>query len=170
MKNTIGKTIIVLAGVIVPLAVLAQYSINWSTIDGGGGTMSGGDYAVRGTIGQPDAANMDGGDFLVHGGFWVPAAVQMEGAPWLYIVAEGSTNVVVSWSPDDLGWILQETFSLMTNWVDSASGTTNPVTIPATEAAMFYRLHREERAMFIRSGIRHAVYFWACEYRGVSGS
>jgi len=143
MKNTMGKTIILLAGVIVPLAVFAQYSINWSTIDGGGGTMSGGDYTVRGTIGQPDAANMDGGDLLIHGGFWVPAAVQMEGAPWLYIVAEGSTNVVVSWSPDDPGWILQETFSLMTNWVDSASGTTNPVTILTTEAAMFYRLHRE---------------------------
>ena len=105
--------------------------------------MSGGDYAMRGTIGQPDAANMDGGDFVIHGGFWVPQAVQVEGAPWLYIMAEGGTNVVVSWSPDDPGWLLQETDDLMTNWWNSASGSTNPISIPATEAAMFYRLHRE---------------------------
>ena len=125
------------------LAAAAQYSINWSTVDGGGGPMSGGDYAMRGNIGQPDAANMDGGDFVIHGGFWVPQAVQVEGAPWLYIMAEGGTNVVVSWSPDDPGWLLQETDDLMTNWWNSASGSTNPISIPATEAAMFYRLHRE---------------------------
>ena len=136
------KQIIAIAAMAVALLAMAQYSIDWSTVDGGGGTMSGGDYAMRGTIGQPDAANMDGGDFVIHGGFWVPQAVQMEGAPWLYIIAEGGTNVVVSWSPDNPGWILQETFSLMTNWVDSASGTTNPITIPVTEAAMFYRLRQ----------------------------
>ena len=63
--------------------------------------------------------------------------------PWLSIVPEGGTNCIISWSPDDPGWLLQETFSLMTNWWDSASGSINPVTIPATEAAMFYRLRRE---------------------------
>ncbi|MFN3409754.1 MAG: hypothetical protein ACK45B_12210, partial [Limisphaerales bacterium] len=37
-------------------SALAQYSIPWQTIDGGGGTSTGGVYRVTGTIGQPDAS------------------------------------------------------------------------------------------------------------------
>jgi hypothetical protein len=49
----------------------AQLAINWYTIDGGGGTSSGGTFVVSGTIGQPDAgAAMTGGIFTVTGGFW----------------------------------------------------------------------------------------------------
>jgi len=48
----------------------ADYSITWSTIDGGGGTSSGGQYVVTGTIGQHDAAYSEGGDYEVLGGFW----------------------------------------------------------------------------------------------------
>jgi len=125
------------------IAAIAQYSINWSTTDGGGGTMSGGDYTLRGTIGQPDAGNMDGGDYVVRGGFWVPQAVQVAGAPWLTIAVDGVASVEISWVPADPGWMLQENFNLQSNWVDSASGSTNPVSIPATEAAMFYRLRQE---------------------------
>ena len=125
------------------LCALAQFSIDWYTIDGGGGISTGGVYSVSGTLGQPDAGNMTGGGFVVRGGFWIPAAVQVEGGPWLYIVAEGGTNVVVSWSPTDPGWVLQEALTLQTNWVDSVSGSTNPISIPATEAAMFYRLNKE---------------------------
>lgn len=56
-----------------------QYTVNWSTIDGGG-TMSsaGGSYALSGTIGQPDASApgaMTGGSFALTGGFWVPLAL-----------------------------------------------------------------------------------------------
>ena len=55
-------------------AVSAQsggnYDLNWSTIDGGGGTSSGGDYILSGTIGQPDAAESIGGDYTMIGGFW----------------------------------------------------------------------------------------------------
>src|SRR5437899_2475559 len=32
-----------------------SYSIDWFTIDGGGGTSTGGVYQVSGTVGQPDA-------------------------------------------------------------------------------------------------------------------
>jgi len=48
----------------------ADYSITWSTIDGGGGTSGGGQYALTGTIGQPDAAYSAGGDYELLGGFW----------------------------------------------------------------------------------------------------
>jgi len=47
-----------------------DYDLSWSTIDGGGGTSAGGQYIVRGTIGQPDAAYSAGGQYEVLGGFW----------------------------------------------------------------------------------------------------
>jgi hypothetical protein len=46
------------------------YDLHWSTIDGGGGTSSGGQYVLTGTIGQPDAAYSAGGDYELLGGFW----------------------------------------------------------------------------------------------------
>lgn len=49
----------------------ADYSISWYTIDGGGGTSSGGSYQLTGTIGQPDASYHDGGSYELLGGFWV---------------------------------------------------------------------------------------------------
>ena len=52
------------------LAQSTQYEITWSTIDGGGAVSSGGQYLVRGTIGQPDAAYSEGGDYELLGGFW----------------------------------------------------------------------------------------------------
>jgi hypothetical protein len=50
------------------------FELSWSTVDGGGGTSSGGDFVLRGTIGQPDAGDLSGGDFTLRGGFWQPAA------------------------------------------------------------------------------------------------
>ncbi len=47
-----------------------DYILTWSTIDGGGGVSSGGQYIIRGTIGQPDAGVMAGGDYELAGGFW----------------------------------------------------------------------------------------------------
>ena len=42
------------------------YSIDWSTIDGGGGTSPGGVYSVSVTIGQPDAGGpMTNGQYSV---------------------------------------------------------------------------------------------------------
>ena len=58
----------VVAGAAAPAR--AQLAVNWYTIDGGGGTSSGGTFVVSGTIGQPDAGVMSGGIFVVNGGFW----------------------------------------------------------------------------------------------------
>ena len=73
------------------------YSIDWSTIDGGGGTSTGGVYSVSGTIGQSDAGpTMSGGNYTLDGGFWsISAAVQTPGAPLLTIARSG-TNILVS--------------------------------------------------------------------------
>ena len=48
-----------------------SYSIDWYKIAGGGGTSTNGQYAVTGTIGQPDAGGaMAGGNYSLTGGFW----------------------------------------------------------------------------------------------------
>lgn len=48
----------------------AQLDLSWNTIDGGGGTSSGGTFTLAMTIGQPDAGSLSGGAFALAGGFW----------------------------------------------------------------------------------------------------
>jgi hypothetical protein len=47
-----------------------DYQIVWSTIDGGGGQSSGGQYRLTGTIGQPDASYSAAYKYELLGGFW----------------------------------------------------------------------------------------------------
>jgi hypothetical protein len=143
--TTINKLIcgMVASCVLAAGAAAQSYAITWSTIDGGGGTSTGGVYSVSGTIGQPDAgATMTNGQYSVTGGFWaLPTAVQTPNAPTLTIVPAGAGQAQISWTPNTPGFVLQETLSLSpTNWVNSLSGTTNPVTVTATGTAKFYRL------------------------------
>jgi hypothetical protein len=123
-----------------------SYSIDWHKIAGGGGTSTGGVYSVSGTIGQPDAGpTMTNGQYSLTGGFWVlPQAVQTEGAPTLIIAPAGSGQAIISWTPGTgTNWILQETVSLSpTNWMNSSSGWTNPIVVPATTPTKFYRLSK----------------------------
>jgi hypothetical protein len=53
-----------------PSAPNDAYSIPWYTIDGGGGTSTGGLFALQGTAGQPEAGTMTGGPYTLTGGFW----------------------------------------------------------------------------------------------------
>jgi hypothetical protein len=126
----------------VPSASAQNYAIDWHTIDGGGGTSTGGVYSVSGTIGQPDAGAMRGGSYSIEGGFWgIIAAIQTPGAPTLKIVPATPGSAMISWTPNTPGFVLQETTSLsQTNWVDSPSGPTNPIVVPATAPKRFYRL------------------------------
>ncbi len=52
-----------------------SYDLSWHTVDGGGEMwITGGDYELSGTIGQPDAGVvMTGGVYELTGGFWVSA-------------------------------------------------------------------------------------------------
>lgn len=57
-------------------------SIPWATIDGGGGSLSGGSFTIVGTIGQPDATAgpaLAGGSFTIAGGLWNSAVVPCTG-------------------------------------------------------------------------------------------
>jgi hypothetical protein len=65
------KTIYLLMTLLFMVSMVnADYSIEWQTIDGGGGTSSGGTYTLTGTIAQHDAAYSQGGQYEVLGGFW----------------------------------------------------------------------------------------------------
>jgi len=143
-----------LLGALLVLAVPAiaqQYSIDWHTVDGGGGTSTGGVYSVSGTVGQPDANTtaMTGGPYSVTGGFWAIYAVQTPGAPYLTITRSNST-VVVSWPLPADGWLLE-----WTNRVDGVSapwpqipppyqtnGSKLQFTEPTPLGNRFYRLHK----------------------------
>lgn len=148
MKLPLLKTIVAggLLWAAAGISVQAQtYSIDWYTIDGGGGTSTGGVYSVSGTIGQPDAGGpMTNGQYSVTGGFWVlPTVIQTGGAPTLTIVPATPGNATISWTPNTPGWILQETWVLSpANWTNSPSGSTNPIVVPATTPIRFYRLFK----------------------------
>jgi hypothetical protein len=122
-----------------------QFTIDWHTIDGGGGTSTGGVFTVSGTIGQPDAGGpMTGGNFSLTGGFWaLPIAVQTLDAPTLQIRRGAPGFAIISWSPATPGFILQQSDNLTTpNWSDAPSGAANPTTLPATPPSTFYRLRK----------------------------
>ncbi len=123
----------------------AQYSIDWYKVAGGGGTSTGGVYSVSGTIGQPDAGGpMTNGQYSVTGGFWaLPTAVHVTGAPTLTIAPSTPGNATISWTPNTPGFVLQQTSVLSpSNWTNSPSGATNPITVSANTAARFYRLFK----------------------------
>ena len=131
---------------VVPLAAKAPpYEITWFAIAGGGGTGSGGNYTLSGTIGQPAAGQLAGSGYVLEGGFWAGAyAVQQVGSPTLILERSslGDGNVTLSWAPEASGFILQVTDDLSApDWQDAPSGSLNPVTLPATATTRFYRLH-----------------------------
>jgi hypothetical protein len=64
---------------LVTVVVLAAdgYTLDWWTVDSGGGDSLGGTYALSGAIGQPDAAHSLGGGYTLSGGFWAGPGLQM---------------------------------------------------------------------------------------------
>jgi hypothetical protein len=147
--NMIHKTPIGLAAAFA-LAVSASaqnYSIDWFTIDGGGGTSTGGVYSVSGTIGQPDAGpTMTNGQYAVTGGFWSLYAVQTPGAPSLRIFLTTTNTAVVAWPSPSTGWNLQANTNLnTTNWIApsesiSDNGADRFITVNPPAGNRFYRL------------------------------
>lgn len=139
-----------LAGV---AAAHAQLAVPWHTMDGGGGTSTGGVFRVSGTIGQPDAGpSMSGGGFSVAGGFWsMVIAVQMPGAPPLSVFRTATNTVVVSWPLAGAeGWVLEATNALPNlpvAWPQipplyQTNGPNLQFIEPAPVGKKFYRLHK----------------------------
>jgi len=124
------------------------YAIDWFTIDGGGGTSTGGVYSVSGTIGQPDAGKMSGGNYTIDGGFWgIIAAVQTPGAPLLFVARTTTNTVAVFWPSPSTGFVLQQNTNSVAsvNWSNvvaapSDDGTTKTVIVNPPTGNRFYRL------------------------------
>ncbi|HVC33540.1 MAG TPA: hypothetical protein VNL16_08525 [Chloroflexota bacterium] len=66
----LGLLVMLSIGVSAALAASGGvYTLDWFSVDGGGGRSAGGSYVLVGTIGQPDAGTLAGGGFTLHGGF-----------------------------------------------------------------------------------------------------
>jgi len=145
------KPILAITVVATALAAVAQYSVDWSTIDGGGGTSTGGVYAGTGTIGQPEATTttMTGGPYSLTGGFWTIYAVPTPGVPLLTITLNPQlSTVTVSWPSPSAGWDLQQNTDLNTpNWTTppetvTDNGTQKFILVNPSLGNRFYRLHK----------------------------
>jgi hypothetical protein len=94
-------TFLVLGAALLALAVLAglpagaqqpqqTYTLDWWTVDGGGGTFStGGGYSLGGTAGQPDAGVLAGGGYTLGGGFWRGGAAAAQHRIFLPLIVRG---------------------------------------------------------------------------------
>src|SRR2546427_2022735 len=147
------NTLIIAFLLLITCAVHAQnFAIDWFTIDGGGGTSTGGVYTVSGTIGQPDAGRtMSGGSYTLVGGFWsIVAAIQTPGAPLLTVTRNPANGAVtVSWPTPADGWVLDQTSAMTSppaaiSWSQVAfpyqtNATTISITVPSPTGNRFYR-------------------------------
>ena len=125
-------------------SAFAQYSIDWCTFDGGGGSASGGSYSVTGTLGQPDAGAMLHAPYAVAGGFWGLLGTK----PWQRIWVEGS-DVIVAWPVTAGACQLQATDSLSgPHWSDvtarpSVVDGEYRVTMPLSDFQQYFRLRTD---------------------------
>ena len=140
------KTIILPTLLFVSIASAQTFSVNWSTVDGGGGSSGAGGFSVNGTIGQPDAGHMSHGAYEVAGGFWSFAAETLT-----LSVSNSSVGIVVYWDRPAFNWVLDESPVLLSSppqpWVQvpfpyETNGTHIYVTVPAPAANKFYRLRK----------------------------
>lgn len=130
------------------VATAQPYSVDWFTVDGGGGASANGQYSIDGTMGQADAGHLSGGSFSLDGGFWsIVAAVQPAGSPTLTIRATAPAIVALSWPSPSPGFMLQQnTNGLGTlNWSNvvitpSDDGTTKTVLVNPASGIRFFRL------------------------------
>jgi hypothetical protein len=127
-----------------------SFTIDWFTIDGGGGTSTDGVLSVSGTIGQPDAQSqaMTGGSFSLTGGLWSLLVLQTPGAPLLTIQLTTTNTALVSWPSPSTGFTLQHNFDLATtNWSaipqpSSDNGTRKFIIVNPPTGNRFYRLFK----------------------------
>ena len=95
----------------------AQYTIDWSTMDGGGGSGAHGGYVLAGTLGQLDAVSGVG----FFGGYW---SLENDPLPRLRIFL-AQQNVVLAWPNPSTGFTLQASPGLLpTSWNDVALAPT----------------------------------------------
>ena len=123
----------------------AQFSIDWYSIDGGGGTSSGGGYTLTGTVGQPDAhtETLTGGGYSLEGGFLPGFIVPSSGDGPALLIQLSGTSLIISWSPDTAGFVLEQTDDLAAPvWSPAPAGNPTSPILPAG-STRFYRLIKQ---------------------------
>ncbi len=132
MQNGIKTTVLTAVLALTAGVVIAgQFDLSWHTTDGGGGSSTGGAYALSGSIGQPDAGQMSGGSFAITGGFWaVPASGGgcTRDPEW---ICDGDVDGDGQVNPVDVG-LVQATFGStheqnLCNYDVDCDGQINPV-------------------------------------------
>jgi len=120
-----------------------DFDVDWHTIDGGGGTSSGGPYELSGTIGQPDSSvePLVGGDYELTGGFWPGWVLPSDNELPALFIQHTPSGIIVSWPPGATGASLEETSDLTSgSWLPSS--TANGIPVAPTDRTMYYRLVR----------------------------
>jgi hypothetical protein len=101
--------LVMLATAVLAESLLPAPDMNWYTVDHGGGTVSGDNFSLSGTIGQMDAGQaLTGDNFSFTGGFWAGVQVKSCAGDVAPLGGDGVVNI------DDLLLIL------------GAWGTNNP--------------------------------------------
>src|ERR1700690_4471061 len=115
-KDDAMKSLLVLLGrsrwaafaLLVCNTAFAQYSIDWFTVDGGGGTSGAGVYEISGTIGQPAAGSLIAGNYVIEGGLWSDLeTVPEQGPPGLTIAGVFHGIILTTWPAFSTGYALQ---------------------------------------------------------------
>ena len=151
MKKTFTIFAVVFAFVLLLLvsgASAQSFAIAPFTIGGGGGTSTGGVFAVSGTSGQLDANSqpMTNGNFSLTGGFWSLVAVQTPDAPLLSAQRQGA-EVRVFWPLPATGFVLDQSLTATGAWSQvsfpyATNATDISVSVPAPIGNKFYRLRK----------------------------
>lgn len=120
------------------ISARAQYSLAWTTTDAGGGTSSGGSYALQGTIAQPDATAPSAGlSFSLTGGFWTFPDLSAP-LPELTLTLD-SGFAILTWSDPGFPLVLESSDDL-TLWLPVDPPPPATIWAEAEAARRFYRL------------------------------
>jgi hypothetical protein len=150
MKVTFSFVVMAVCLTCVASAKAQNYTIDSFIVAGGGGTSTGGVFAVNGTIGQPGVGPASGGVYSLVGGFW--GVLQTPGAPILSVTNANGT-VTIYWPLPADGFLLEQTAALAAppaaiTWstVAASSYQTNAtrifITVPMPTGRKFYRLRK----------------------------
>ena len=150
MKRTILLLLCLALPALTGLAVESDLSIDWYTVDGGGGETSAGEFTLSGTAGQPDAGTLTSpsADFSLFGGYWgqLMAGTVQGGRPRLRLYFTNANTLVLSWPAENGDYFLQKSPSLTSGW----NNVTNAPVIVGSECRVSLTFQRTDTPTFFR--------------------
>jgi hypothetical protein len=118
-------------------AFAQNFTVDWFTTAGGGGTSRGGVYEVSGTIGQWDAGLIIDGNWTLVGGFWGLIPTDTPPSQPRMSIMRLNGNVTISWNPA-IGR-LQQADNLTGPWIN-VTDASSPYNVSTSAARKFYRV------------------------------